>query len=50
MLGLDARTLHVTFVVRARRRRLANLDELLGACARWREGRRAGREHVRVYP
>ena len=28
MLGLDARTLHVTFVVRARRRRLANLDEV----------------------
>ena len=54
MLGLDARTLQVTFVVRARRRRLANLDELLAACARWGEGpwgqgRRAGREHGREH-
>jgi len=48
MLGLDTRTLQVTFVLRARRRRLANLDELLAACARWGEGQRAGREHVRV--
>eukprot|EP00964_Phaeocystis_antarctica_P135383 scaffold99757_cov75-Phaeocystis_antarctica.AAC.3 len=48
MLGQGSRTLQVTFVLRARRRRLANLDELLAACARWGEGRRAGREHVRV--
>ena len=48
MLGQGSRTLQVTFVLRARRRRLTNLDELLAACARWGEGRRAGREHVRV--
>lgn len=52
MLGPDSRTLQVTFVLRARRRRLANLDALLAACARWGEmlswGRRAGQALVRV--
>ena len=48
MLGHGSVTLQVTIVLRARRRRLSNLDDLLAACARWGGQGGLGRDRVRV--
>ncbi|KAL1510630.1 hypothetical protein AB1Y20_006931 [Prymnesium parvum] len=45
-LSAEEGTVRVLFVVRATRRRVENLDELVGACARWRPRARADAPRV----